>query len=146
MSSEENQRPQPIRHWFQFRLRNLLALIAIASGVLGWFVFELDQRQGEKQAIAWVEEMGGQVISHPEISWWEKTKDKWFGEIVRAVAISNTQVSDISPVAELKNLKFLSLNGTHVSNLSPLAELKKLETLGLTVTQVSDISPRAVTC
>ena len=61
MSSEENQRPQPIRHWFQFRLRNLLALIAIASAVLGWFVFELDQRQGEKQAIAWVEEMSGAV-------------------------------------------------------------------------------------
>ena len=51
----------------------------------------------------------------------------------------NTQVSDLSPLAELKNLKVLHLiNNTQVSDLSSLAELKNLLQLDLRNTLVSD--------
>ena len=35
----------------------------------------------------------------------------------------NTQVSDVTPLAELKNLTMLYLSHTQVSDVTPLAEL-----------------------
>ncbi len=54
------------------------------------------------------------------------------------MSLSNTQVSDLSPLAELKNLEWLTLDNTQVSDLSPLAELKNLYYLELYIKQVSD--------
>ena len=54
-----------------------------------------------------------------------------------SLSLENTQVSDLSPLAELKNLKVLWLKHTQVSDLTPLAELKNLEWLNLRSTQVS---------
>lgn len=57
-------------------------------------------------------------------SWWEKTTAKWFGERVEGVILGKKQVSDLSPLAKLKNLKDLHLDNTQVSDLSPLAPLQ----------------------
>ncbi|MDB4468562.1 hypothetical protein N9093_01750 [bacterium] len=89
MSSEEKQLPKPKRRWFQLRLRTLLVLVTLASVPLSWVGWELDQRRREKQAIAWVEEMGGTVIlKNPNI-----------------LSLAGTKVRDLSPLAELKNLE-----------------------------------------
>ena len=60
-----------------------------------------------------------------------------------SLGLSNTQVSDLSPLAELKNLETLTLNDTQVSDLSSLAELKDLKTLRLNDTAVIDLLPLA---
>ena len=142
------------RRWFRFRLRTLLITVMLLSVPLGWVGWELDQRRREKATIAWVVELGGQVYfhsgnqngSHPlvisdERSWWGQTKDNWLGEWVQAVLLDNSQVIDLSPLAELKNLKRLDLWSTEVSDLTPLAELKMLKELELQQSQVSDLSP-----
>jgi Leucine-rich repeat (LRR) protein len=139
------------RRWFRFRLRTLLVMVTLLSIPLGWVGWELDQRRKEKKVIAWVEQMGGFVQFdygrdaglfngklYDERSWWEKTKDKWLGERVHFVILKNTQVSDLSPLAEWKNLEMLWLWDTQVSDLSPLSELKKLKSLNLRNTQVSE--------
>jgi len=59
------------------------------------------------------------------------------------VDLRDTQVTNLSPLAELTSLEWLNLNNTQVSDLSPLVELKNLEGLGLHHTQVSDLSPLA---
>ena len=141
-----NPKTTKSRRWIRFRLRTLLILIALLSVPLGWVGWEVDQRRKEKIAIAWIEELGGSVSSDDYIgerSWWEKTTDKWLGERVRMMNFVDTQVSDVSPLAELKNLEFLYLNDTKVSDLSLLAELKNLTHLWLGNTQVSDLSPLA---
>ena len=151
MSSEKQQLPKPKRRWFQLRLRTLLVLVTLASATIGWVVVELEQRRGEVPAIAWVEKMGGEVTfgsvekdGFPsETSWWKKTKDTLFGENVTSISLYGTQVSDLTPLAGLKNLRGLDLNETKVSDLSPLAGLKNLESLYLTQTKVSDLSPLA---
>jgi Leucine-rich repeat (LRR) protein len=125
------------RRWFRFRLRTLLVMVTLVSVPLGWVGWELDQRRREKATIAWVEEMGGTVrfpsyFSYDARSWWEKTKDTWFGEKVRAVLLRNTQVIELTHLAEFKQLEYLALSDTQVNDLSPLAVLKNLETLGLT--------------
>ena len=126
MSSEKQQLPKPKRRWFQLRLRTLLALVTLASVPLGWVGWELDQRRREKVAIAWVEEMGGSVSfgsveiggflsSGLETSWWKKTKDTLFGESVRYFNLHNTEVSDLSPLADMMKLQRLYLDGTKVT-------------------------------
>ncbi len=53
------------------------------------------------------------------------------------------QVSDLSPIAELVNLKVLDLFGNNVSDLSPLAGLINLEWLTFERNNVSDLLPLA---
>ena len=55
----------------------------------------------------------------------------------------SNQVSDLSPIAGLVNLKALDLFGNNVSDLSPLAGLINLEWLTFERNNVSDLSPLA---
>lgn len=50
-------------------------------------------------------------------------------------------ISDLSPLKELQNLKKLRLGFTNISNLTPLKELLNLQELYVHNTQVSDLSP-----
>ena len=53
------------------------------------------------------------------------------------------KISDISPLAELTELRELVLSGNEISDISPLAELTELRELGLSANEISDISPLA---
>ncbi len=111
--------------WFRFRLRTLLIMVTVSAVTLGWVDWvcrELDQRQREKLTIEWVYQMGGGIKLHSrndQRSWWKKTKGVLFGgrgrERVQVVRIRNVQLSDLSPLAELKNLQYLDLYDTTVS-------------------------------
>jgi GTPase SAR1 family protein len=60
---------------------------------------------------------------------------------MRQLDISDTQVSDLSPLAGLEPLERLLAPGTQVSDLSPLKGLWRLRELDLSATQVSDLAP-----
>jgi len=62
---------------------------------------------------------------------------------LKALDLSNTGVSDLTPLAGLTSLTTLSLNSTDVSDLTPLAGLTGLTYLSLNGTGVSDIAPLA---
>ncbi len=131
------------RCWFRFRLRTLLVIVTVLSVSLGWVGWELDQRRREKVVVAWIEQMGGEVyfLNYFPVDkriWWKKTKGKWFGERVRIVDLYASEVIDLSPLAELKNVEMLELSNTTVTDLSPLAELKNLKEVYLRFTQVSE--------
>ncbi len=142
MNAETKQTAKPRRRWLRFSLRTLLIVVTVLSVPLGWIGWRLGQ---ERATITLIEEMGGSVSfnSIAKRGWWEESTDKWFGKRVRWVDLRNTQVSELSPLAELKSLEHLWLHNTQVSDLSPLAELKNLETLYLYNTPVSDLSPLA---
>ncbi|PSR17626.1 hypothetical protein C8255_11685, partial [filamentous cyanobacterium CCP3] len=57
------------------------------------------------------------------------------------LSLSQTQVSDLSPLRDLAQLSNLFLFQTQVSDLSPLSSLTQLSTLFLFQAQVSDLSP-----
>lgn len=59
------------------------------------------------------------------------------------LAVRKTRISDLSPLASLRNLSRLDLAETPVSDLSPLAGASRLETLSLSDTEVADLGPLA---
>jgi Leucine-rich repeat (LRR) protein len=56
------------------------------------------------------------------------------------LVLIGTQVSDISALRQLTDLRFLALANTKVTDVSPLANLKKLTCLWLDDTYVDDLS------
>ena len=148
MDADTKKLAKPRRRWFRLSLRTLLIVITVSSVPLGWVGWRLGEVRREQEAVAWVEELGGEVgffyrYETDDRSWWEKSTDKWFGGRTRWVNLGNTQVSDLSPLAELKNLEVLGFQYTQVSDLSPLTEFNSLKNLSLYNTQVSDLSPLA---
>ena len=59
------------------------------------------------------------------------------------IDICDAKVSDITPLANLTELKKLNLRACKISDLSPIAGLTKLTWLGFLNNNVSDISPLA---
>ncbi|MCL2568816.1 MAG: leucine-rich repeat domain-containing protein [Oscillospiraceae bacterium] len=58
-------------------------------------------------------------------------------------ALSDTSLTDLSPLAGLTNLTDLHLGGNQISDLTPLAGLTNLTALSLDMNQISDLSPLA---
>lgn len=57
------------------------------------------------------------------------------------VAIDGTHVSDLSPLAKLNGLMYLSVRGTRLDDLSPIAGLRNLRSVDVSWTAVSDLTP-----
>ena len=62
---------------------------------------------------------------------------------LRRLILNHNLISDLSPLAGLTNLEFLSLEFNEVSDLSPLEGLINLEHIDINVNEVSDLSPLA---
>ena len=62
---------------------------------------------------------------------------------LRRLDLAGNQVSDASPLAELTELRHLSLWGNQVTDLRPLAGLTKLEKLSLWGNGITDVKPLA---
>jgi len=57
--------------------------------------------------------------------------------------LSQTGISDLSPLSRLTNLTKLTLRENQIANVSPLAELTNLQELFLIHNQIADVSPLA---
>lgn len=130
------QETEPRRRWYQFRLRTLLIVGAIFTIPFAWLGGEVRNALRNRAAAAWVVENSGSVEYNQE-AW----LDEWTGGRVIRVRLLNTPVSDLTPLAGLKDLQGLNLYSTQVSDLTPLAELKELRILWLRNTPVSDLTP-----
>ena len=103
---------------------------------VGW---KYERVRKQREAVAWVHEMGGTVTYEPRgPEWLRKGLGRDFFDDVTGVSLDATEVSDLSPLAKLTNLETLTLGGTPLSDVSPLAKLTKLELLYLNNTQVSE--------
>ncbi|PSN14916.1 hypothetical protein C7293_09530 [filamentous cyanobacterium CCT1] len=99
----------------------------------GWDVFDCDVYLA-------------QVLSHAKALYLSQTQVSDVSPLsglaqLSSLDLSRTQVSDVSPLSGLAQLSYLSLEQTQVSDVSPLSGLAQLRELFLAQTQVSDVSP-----
>ena len=62
---------------------------------------------------------------------------------LKFLTIDRSEVSDLTPLAELENLESLSIVRSEVSDLTPLAGLKNLRDLKLRSNRITDLTPLA---
>ncbi len=148
--------PKRKRRWLRFSLRTFLALVLIFGVWLGLLVHRVNK---QREAVAWVKEMGGRVLykyetddfasflnnnaDPPGPDWLRNLIGLEYFANVSSVYLENSTATDISPLAHLASLEQLFLDGANVADLSPLASLDNLERLSLRQTDVSDITPLA---
>jgi internalin A len=60
---------------------------------------------------------------------------------LRSLNLSANQITDLSPLSQLTNLQILHLSSNKISDLTPLSELSNLHSLSLSQNQIRDITP-----
>ena len=148
--TELTEKPKPKRRWLRFNLRSFLIVITILSAWVGWYVYRAEK---QRTTVQWVQENGGSVfydcqfgdarnfMGDPQPAVPKRLLDMLgvdYFSSVTLVVIDDQELSDVTPLAHLKNLKSLLLMNTQVRDLSPLAGLTRLEYLGLDALQVTD--------
>lgn len=75
------------------------------------------------------------VVDLSDISGIEKMKN------LRVLTLSTNNITDISPVAGLTKLEYINLSYNNITNIAPLARLTSLQELGLYENNITDITP-----
>ncbi len=106
----------------RFSFRTFLVVLTLVCLWFGWLVNRSNQR---RKAVAWVGQMGGAVQYDSQyddegntIADAKPTTPEWlrdFYDQVVDVLLTDTQVSDLTPLANLKSLDELHLYHTQVS-------------------------------
>ena len=144
------------RRWLRISLRTTLIVLTILCVWLSWHAHRAKE---QKVAVNWVLKNGGQVLytseyehgNQPSVRGTPSFVSKWLIEMLGVDYFSSVaevfgfraDLSDVTPLAALKNLESVSVDGTQVSDLRPLSNLTKLEYLSLSNTRVNDVKPLA---
>jgi len=83
----------------------------------------------------------GQGITDERLA--EMVSDGTIPADVAFLSLRSNQITDITPLAELTNLRQLWLNDNQITDISPLAELTNLWQLHFVSNKITDISPLA---
>ena len=59
---EPSPEPEPKRKWYQYSLRTLLIVMVLFCFLFAWGGYKIRQAERQKEAVAWVEKLGGYVI------------------------------------------------------------------------------------
>ena len=122
---------KPRRRRLQFSLRTLLIGVTLCALPMAWLGPRIRQAYHEQEAVAWITDKGGRV------EYEEVWLGQWLPGLVQGVDLENSQVSDLTPLQGLTNLRSLNLRETQVIDLTPLQGLTNLERLDLRSSQVS---------
>ena len=142
---------------------SLRMVFVVLTALCVILAIEVRKAERQKVAVAWVEEMGGSVAYDHEVNkdgeWMidpvppERPGPNWlrdligvdYFETVVTVGFLDRDMTDLSPLGNLPQLRVLHVNGGHIHSpeLTPLANLTELKTLDLSGTHVSDVSPLA---
>lgn len=144
-----------LKSMLRISLRTLFVLTTI---LCVWLGMKVRQVERQKEVVRWIEEMGGTAVHGYVFKRPEGTNEHvlyntsnppgpdWLCELVGVdyfstvtfVGLHYTQVSDLSPLANLSDLETLSLIHTPVTDVSPLLTLTNLRLLWLDETAVTE--------
>ena len=112
-----------------------MLLLGVVFGVLGSMA---NEARRQRKVVVDLREMGAIVALLDEESSMPELLDTGYCRRAFGLDLSNSQVTDVSLLAELRNLEVLFLSNTQVADVTSLAELKNLDWLDLSDTQVTD--------
>ena len=110
--------------------------------------------QRQRRAVQWVEQQGGLVrydwqyratsakgvVRCPGPPWLRAIVGDDYFQTVDLVNITSADVRDLSPLADLPQLRVLWVPGNRITDLTPLAELRRLEELYVFKNSLQDIA------
>lgn len=135
--TEENKQSKRKRRSLRFSLRTFVIVLTILCVWIGWYLLRVEQ---QREAVKWVLENGGTVdydyefdLNDVFIIGSQPSVPKWLYNMLGVdyfssatqVRAASTRVSDVTSLANLKNLKYLHLGNTQVNDLAALASRKK---------------------
>ena len=124
---------------FQFRLRTLLIAIVLLSLPLSWFAVRMESARTQREAVAVIESVGGEVFYEPDGAdsipvWIHSYLGQDFFVKVVQVFVSEREFGDVEAtyLKELPDLEELYLDNTQISDaglehLKGLTQLKQLD-------------------
>ncbi len=153
--SESTLKKSKWTRWFRFNLRTFLVVVALFSAFIGWYLYRVQQ---QRRAVQWIENAQGEVwynyqlqsvdsvANQSAVSAWpgwlvELLGIDFFERVVMARIYYAPEVSGISQLKGLPNLKSLTLSCISASDLSVIKQLTELEELHLRGESFSDLSP-----
>jgi len=166
-----NRRPPPPNQpWIQISLRKTMALVLLLAVVFAWLGMRAQEATRQRTVVEQLIQQGAQlspnlrVVSRIGPLEIPKAIEVHYLESFNSAKLAQSQVTDLSPLSEMKNLEYLTLNQlqTHLSPLADLQSLKHIIIIGrisdipalnplkqvkqfqLVNTQVSDLSPLVV--
>ena len=140
-----------MKRFTRISIRTLLILITV-FGV--WLAVQANSAHRQREAVAWVKANGGHVrydweydgdfnpfkqkAEHPAPKWLrDLVGDEYFQDVV-GVASIEVEVTDLTPLGNLKKLEELDISETQVTDFTPLENLTNLKRLWLDGTPVTD--------
>jgi hypothetical protein len=139
-----------LRRRLQFTIRSLLLLAVAAALPLGWIRSRMRDAEWQRQGVALVERLGGDVHlgEHSSPDLWNKMHrlfpDAVFEEVSfvefrsHKIQLSSADLSEIVRLLPHIQILFLKSNGITDENLEPLRGLKELAWLSLADNRITD--------
>jgi Leucine-rich repeat (LRR) protein len=124
-----------------FRLRTLFVVVAVLGTILGLLGNEWRYLRREAIAAKELETLGAEIVPEgvgEEVAWWHKLRWAILGKRVEEIYLSDTSITDLTPLTAFKHLRVVHLDGTEVSDITPLFGLKNLDWVVLANSKVSD--------
>ncbi len=152
MTNQNRPISRPWRRFLRFSVRELIVIVLVIGGWLGWIV---RSARVQREAVAAIKAAGGLPVYEWEniVRDGEPSREPWaprwltdllgvdyFGHIKETLLADVATDAQVALVAQFDRLERLSLEETRVSDrgLAHLKRLTKLSTLNLRSTQVND--------
>jgi hypothetical protein len=139
------------RRFFQFRLRSVFVIVAIAAVPCTLLAWKMERKRQERAVVAAILTLGGKVYYEyekgppphepPGPIWLRKLfGDDFFAE-VDSVEYGNSAITDaaLDPIREFKHIKYLDLSRTDVTD-EGLRRLKSLSNLQLLILEQTAVT------
>jgi Leucine-rich repeat (LRR) protein len=123
--------PKRKRRWFQFSLRTLMVLTLVCAIPFAWLGRRIEQKRGEREAVAAIVKLGGSVsYDYEKASWeWEFGGSAPIGEVKHAKPPGPDWLRNLLGENFFSDVYWvvLSTSDGKLENLKQLTQLKKLQ-------------------
>ena len=133
-------------HRFRYGLTSCLVLLAFFSILLPWLTLQRSLRLRHGRAMNTLQQSSSGYgyyagLDENDSTWIEKRLDDWFGKRIRTVRWHGTKINDLTVLTQIDNLRELFIMNSEIVDLSPIADIESIRLIELTGSTVNDLTP-----